>query len=175
MRVAFRPLTHADLPLLFDWVHRPHVKRWWYPEETFDEWSREYVDAIEGRDPTDMYVIECDGRAIGAIQTYLVADHPEWEALVQVGPGVAGVDLFVGEEDRIGRGLGPEILRAFLRDVVFARPDVVACVAGVEPENGRSLRAFEKVGFRPVREYVEEDRPHRLLRLDRQSSATNLK
>lgn len=167
MTLGFRRLDHDDLPRLFDWVHREHVKRWWYPEETFAAFEAEYAPAIDGRDPTDVYVIELDGRPIGAIQTYLVVDHPEWDALVGVGPDVAGVDLFIGEEDEIGRGLGPRILRAFLRDVVFARPETRACVAGVEPANGRSLRAFAKAGFLPVRDYEEEGRPHRLLRLDR--------
>lgn len=167
MSIGFRPLTRGDLPRLFDWAHREHVKRWWYPEDELGAFAAEYIDAIEGRDPTDVYVIERDGRAIGAIQTYVVAAHPEWEALVQVGAGVAGVDLFIGEEDEIGRGLGPEILRAFVRDVVFAQRDVHACVAGVEPANERSLRAFEKAGFRPVSEYVEEGRPHLLLRVER--------
>jgi len=175
MTISFRPLAHDDLALLFEWVHREHVKPWWRPEETFDEFAREYVDAVEGRDPTDVYVIELDGRSIGAIQTYVVADHPEWEALLQVGPGVAGVDLLIGEAELAGRGLGPQILRAFLHEVVFARADVHACVAGVEPANERSLRAFAKAGFHPVRDYVEDGLPHRLLRIDRQSPATNLK
>lgn len=175
MTLSFRPLVHDDLPLLFEWVHREHVKRWWYPDESYEEFAREYVDALEGREATDVYVVELDRRAIGAIQTYVVADHPEWEALVHAGPGVAGVDLLIGEPELIGRGLGPEILRAFTDEFVFARAEVSACVAGVEPANERSLRAFAKAGFRPVLDYVEEGRPHRLFRLDRQSSATNLK
>lgn len=171
MTVGFRPLTHDDLTQLFEWVHREHVKRWWYPEDAFEAFAREYVDALEGRDPTDVYVIERDGREIGAIQTYLVADHPEWEELVQVGVGVAGVDLFIGETDELGRSLGPAILRTFLHDVVFARSDVHACVAGVEPANVRSVRAFEKAGFHAVREYVEEGRLHLLLRIERSDAA----
>jgi hypothetical protein len=27
-RVSFRPLTRDDLPLLFDWLRRPHVAEW---------------------------------------------------------------------------------------------------------------------------------------------------
>jgi RimJ/RimL family protein N-acetyltransferase len=81
--------------------------------------------------------------------------------------GVAGVDLLIGEEDAVGRGLGPEVLRAFMSDVVFVQEGTHACVAGVEPGNARSLRAFEKAGFRVVGDYEEEGVPHRLLRLER--------
>ena len=97
------------------------------------------------------------------IQTYLVSDYPEWEAIVEVGADVAGVDLLIGEEDLIGRGLGPQILARFASEVVTAS----AVVATVEEENRRSWRAFEKAGFRHVRDVEENGIPHRLLRLDR--------
>jgi aminoglycoside 6'-N-acetyltransferase len=103
------------------------------------------------------------------IQTYLVADHPEWEEIVQVGDGIAGVDLMIGEADLIGRGLGPQVLAEFTHDVVFADPETRACVATVEEGNRRSWRAFEKAGFRHVRDVEEEGLPHRLMRLDRAS------
>ena len=67
----------------------------------------------------------------------------------------------------MGRGLGPEVLRAFISEVVFADEDTHAVVAGVEPANARSLRAFEKAGFRSAFDYEEEGRPHRLLRFER--------
>ena len=98
------------------------------------------------------------------VETYLVSDYPEWEAVVQVGAGVAGVDLLIGEPDLTGRGLGPEVLRGFLRDFIAA----AACVASVDEENRPSWRAFEKAGFRHVRDIEEEGRPHRLMRWDRQ-------
>jgi aminoglycoside 6'-N-acetyltransferase len=97
------------------------------------------------------------------IQTYLVSDYPEWDAVVQVGEGVAGVDLLIGEEDLIGRGLGLQILGRFVQDVVAAP----AVVATVEVANRRSWRAFEKAGFRHVRDVEEDGLPHRLMRLDR--------
>jgi RimJ/RimL family protein N-acetyltransferase len=164
MSIAFRPFAAGDLPLLDEWLNRPHVAEWWRPDETT---IPETLDAIEGRDSSDHYLILLDGRPVGMIQTYIVADHPEWEALVHVGQGVAGVDLLIGEEELIGRGLGPEILGTFVREIVFARPGTHAVVAGVEPGNARSLRAFEKAGFVSSFEYEEEGRPHRLMRLER--------
>jgi aminoglycoside 6'-N-acetyltransferase len=165
--VGFRPLTLDDLPLLRSWLEREHVKRWWTDPSDEESVAAEYVPAIEGRDPTQHYVIVLGGRPIGMIQTYLLSDHPEDAALIGAGPGVAGVDLLIGEEELTGQGLGVEILRAFTRDVVFAQPGVHACVAGVHPDNRRSLRAFEKAGFSPGIEYVYEGKPERLMRLDR--------
>jgi aminoglycoside 6'-N-acetyltransferase len=163
--IEFEPLRKVDLPRVHEWLEPEHVRRWW--RDSLDESIRQYAQAIDGLDPSDHYLIVVDGRPIGMIETYLVADHPDWDAIVQVGDGVAGVDLLIGEEELTGRGLGPRVLEAFVNDVVFANPGTHACVAAVEEVNRRSWRAFEKAGFRHVRDVEEDGRPHRLMRLDR--------
>ncbi len=167
MSIRFEPLTRDDLAQLHMWLQAPHVAPWWRDLETVEQVEAEHLPALEGREPSYHYLIVVDERPIGMIQWYLVADFPEDEKILQLGPAVAGVDLLIGEEDAVGRGLGPEVLRAFVSDVVFAKAETHAVVAGIEPENTRSLRAFEKAGFRFALDYEEEGRPHRLLRLDR--------
>lgn len=160
--ISFRPLQEADLPRLHVWLRREHVKRWWRDSRTLAETSAHYLPALRGEDPTDHYVIVVDGRDAGMIETYLVSDHPQWEAIVEVGEGVAGIDLLIGEEDLVGRGLGAAVLREFAR--AYVRAPVV--VAAVDEQNRRSWRAFEKAGFRHVRDVEEDGRPHRLMRLE---------
>jgi aminoglycoside 6'-N-acetyltransferase len=163
--IRFEPLRKEDLPLVREWLGREHVRPWW--RDDIEESMTEYEQAIDGLDPTDHYLIFVDDRPVGMIETYLVSDHPEWEAIVQVGEGVAGVDLLIGEAGLTGRGLGPRVLAAFVEKIVFARPETHAGVAAVDEANRRSWRAFEKAGFRYVRDVEEDGRPHRLLRLDR--------
>lgn len=127
----------------------------------------EYAASTEASALVENYLIVVGDRPVGMAQTYLASDYPEWDAIVQVGPGVAGLDLFIGESDLIGRGVGPRVLKEFVRTVVFADPSTTACVATVEEANHRSLRAFEKAGFKLVRELEEDGIPHHLLRLDR--------
>jgi aminoglycoside 6'-N-acetyltransferase len=163
--IEFAPLRREDLPLVRGWLLRPHVREWW--RDSIDESMAEYEQAIDGLDPSEHYLIVVDGRPVGMIETYLVSDHPDWEAIVRVGEGVAGVDLLIGEEELTGRGLGPKVLEAFAEEVVFSNPTTQACVAAVDEANRRSWRAFERAGFRYVRDVDEEGRPHRLMRLDR--------
>jgi aminoglycoside 6'-N-acetyltransferase len=163
--IEFQPLRKDDLTLVRAWLEREHVRRWW--RDSLDESIAEYEHAIKGLDPTDHYLILLDGRPVGMIESYLVSEHPEWDQIVQVGEGVAGVDLLIGEEELTGRGLGARVLEAFASEVVFASPATHACVAAVDEDNRRSWRAFEKAGFRYVRDVEEEGRPHRLMRLDR--------
>jgi RimJ/RimL family protein N-acetyltransferase len=165
--IAFRRMVEDDLVLFHVWLQRPHVKRWWRDREVYDEVRAYYLPSIEGREPTDHYLIVLDGTPVGVIQTYLAADYPEWEAIVGMETGLAGVDLLIGEEELTGHGLGPRVLSQFASDVVFARPGTTACVATVEEDNVRSRRAFEKAGFAHVGNVEEEGRPHRLMRLDR--------
>jgi aminoglycoside 6'-N-acetyltransferase len=164
--IAFEPLRREHLSLMRDWLGREHVRRWWRDdvEESIATYEQEIAG---GGDPTENFLIVLDGRPVGFIQTYLVSDYPEWDAIVEVGEGVAGVDLFVAEEDLTGRGLGPKILEQFVCDFVFTRPETIAAVATVEEANVRSQRAFEKAGFRHVRDVEEDGLPHRLMRLER--------
>src|SRR5204862_6374951 len=83
--IAFEPLRHEHLPLLRDWLEREHVRRRW--RDASDN-LREYADAIDGRDPSEHYLIVVGSRRVGMIETYLVSDFPEWEAVVEVGAGV---------------------------------------------------------------------------------------
>ena len=163
--IGFRPLEDADLPQVEAWLRAEHVAEWW--RDPLEIAVEQRQAALEGRRNVEHYVILEDERPVGVIQTYRVGDYPEWGELVGAEPEAAGVDLFVGEPDAVGRGLGPEILREFTRTVVFARPGTTAAVATVEEANTRSWRAFERAGFRHVRDVEEDGLPHRLMRLER--------
>lgn len=170
MTVGFRRLTEADLPLLHEWLQREHVQFWWRERESYDAVVRRYLPAIDGRDPTDLYLILVDERPAGFIQTYVVSDYSDYRRLVDVEEGVAGVDLFLADPELTGQGLGSTVIAQFVRDVVFAAPRTHACIADPDAENLASLRAFEKAGFARVREFVDpndDNRLHALLRVDR--------
>lgn len=167
--ISFRELEVDDLRLMHEWLQRPHVRRWWDKHETYDDVAAHYVPSIEGRRPTDLNLILLDDRPVGFIQKYVVSDHPEYAARVGVGAGVAGVDLFLADEELTGQGLGTRVLDAFVRDVVFANAGVTACIADPDVRNTASIRAFEKAGFHRVGEFFDpsDGERHALVRLER--------
>lgn len=170
---TFRPLRDADLELVRRWLLEPHVRRWYddvaaamYPDDTISE----YQAAIRGEDPTDMYVIDLDGRPIGVLQSYRIDDHPEYAAQLALGRPAIGIDLFIGEPGLTGRGHGPALIRAFLRDVAFPCYGVDLCVIGPTVSNVAAIRAYEKAGFRFLKTYLEpesREQQHYLMELTR--------
>jgi RimJ/RimL family protein N-acetyltransferase len=167
--IGFRPLVVADLPLVYDWLGREHVRRWWGARAEYDEAVEEYLAAIEGRDPADVYAIVIGSEVVGLVQTYLLADYPAYAALVDAGDGAAGVDLLLGEERLTGSGLGTHVISTFVSEVVFARAETLACFADPDVRNLASIRAFEKAGFTVVASFVdpEDGGLHAVMRLER--------
>jgi aminoglycoside 6'-N-acetyltransferase len=138
------------------------VERWWndgvktpYPDAAIAD----YREAIEGRDPTSHYLAKIDGRPIGMFQHYRIADDPEYAEALALGEDAIGVDLFIGEPELIGRGHGPALLRQFLRDVAFPFHGLDVCVIGPSVKNVAAIRAYEKIGFRALREVRVPDEP----------------
>ncbi len=157
------------MPLLHEWLQRPHVHEWWSDHSTLAEVVEHYGPSIDGDEPTDHYVVLLDGRAIGFIETYLIADYREWETTVGADAGAVGVDLFIAEPELTGKGLGTRLLRQFVDEIAFARPGATHCLADPDTANVASLRAFEKAGFRVVGELTDpsDNRLHAIVRLDR--------
>lgn len=163
-------MTEADLRLLHEWLERPHVKRFYGDHGTHGDVVDHYLPSIDGRDPTDHYIVLLSERPVGMVQTYLVEDYPTHASLMGVADGgIAGVDILIGEDALIGQGLGTEILLRFVDDIVFARGETAGCIADPAVGNIASVRAFEKAGFRIISDHVDpaDGLVHAVLRRDR--------
>lgn len=147
--IRFRRLTEGDLDLMHRWLNTPHVMRWYSPGgRTREQVEKEYLPYIRREKPTEPYLILYRNTPVGYIQTYRVNDWPDYARHIGVDDDTAGVDIFIGEPELIGRGLGPAAIRAFMRQVVFGSFGARACVIGPEVANKAAIRAYEKAGFR---------------------------
>ena len=129
-----------------------------------------YLPAIDGTEPTDHYLVLLDGLPVGMLQTYLVSDYPAYADLIGISDSTtAGADILIGEEELTGQGIGTDVLRRFVDEVVFALPLTTSCVADPDERNVASLRAFEKAGFHVERTFLdpEDGQTHALVRRDR--------
>ncbi|MGZ5066738.1 MAG: GNAT family N-acetyltransferase [Usitatibacter sp.] len=146
--IAFRRLGPDDLQQVFLWLLQPHVARNYAPvPSSFMEVVAKYGPRTQDDNVVKAYVFSVDGRDAGYIQAYDLASFPDYAVQVGAGPGVACVDLLIGEEGLTGWGLGSRVVRQFVEEVVFARREVSACIAGPAEGDRASVRAFEKAGF----------------------------
>lgn len=146
--IAFRPMTRADLPDVVTWQSRPHVARWW-SDEASDVAGAEahYGPALDGDDPTRMWVLEVNGRSVGMLQDYLVGDHADW-SLLTAKPDAVGFDYLIGDPGWVGSGVGTRMLWTYLRDVVRPHyPQARELFAAPDHRNAGSLRVLDKLGF----------------------------
>lgn len=167
--ISFRPLERSDFPLVQEWLASPHVAAWWNERLDLAGMEAKYGPRVDGREATHVFVVEHEGKPFGWIQWYLWADYSEHAKQLGAEPSSAGIDLAIGELTMTGLGLGPSTIREFLQQFVFRNPTVRAIIVDPEESNLRSLRAFEKAGFRAVQtvQLVGESTARKILRLDR--------
>lgn len=129
-----RPVTEADVPALVEIQAEPSVARWWdSPDE--EELRREAA----GQTDTTVFAITVDGVVAGLIQ-YDEENEPMYRH--------AGIDLYLSEKFQ-GRGLGTDAVRTLARHLI---ENLGHHRLTIDPavENAAAIRAYEKVGFRPV-------------------------
>ncbi|HEV2810310.1 MAG TPA: GNAT family N-acetyltransferase, partial [Acidimicrobiales bacterium] len=112
-----------------------------------------------------------DGADIGWIQCYLAVDNPDatedwWD--FDIRETAAGIDCFVAEPARRGRGTGSTMIRAFAREIVLGcHADWSQVCAGPFAANTASCRALANAGFRHLGTVDDDDGPCQLYALDR--------
>jgi aminoglycoside 6'-N-acetyltransferase len=133
-RVLLRPVSGADADRLLEILREAEVARWWGVHDA----ERVRQDLLE---PTDevAYAIESEGELVGAV-TYSEEPTPEYRH--------AGLDIFL-TTGRHGQGLGSEALRLLARHLFDERGHHRLTIDPAAA-NERAIRAYERVGFRPV-------------------------
>jgi RimJ/RimL family protein N-acetyltransferase len=175
--IEFRRLAVDDLQQVFLWLIRPHVARGYAsPPGSFMECVAKYGPRTHDGNVVSAYMVRVDGSDAGYIQAYDLAAFPDFAAHVGCERPAAGIDLFIGEEALVDRGLGPRIIDAFTREVVFARDGIETCVASPHEGNRASIRAFEKAGFRrwKVMRPGEGEQSECVMRRDRDDAAVRI-
>jgi RimJ/RimL family protein N-acetyltransferase len=164
--LSFRPLTSADLPLLYEWLGRPHVAEWWPPPPSFAELEAEFGPLLDEASTTRPYLVLGDGRPIGYIQSYVALGSGDGWWPDEVDPGVRGIDQFLAHAEHLGRGLGTAMVRAFVARLL-ADPAVTRVQTDPSPANARAIRCYEKAGFRRVGVVDTPDGPALLMYCER--------
>ena len=176
--IGFRRLTMDDLPLMHRWLNMPHVNAFYGSPQgcSYEEVFAKYAPRIRSGQPTSCYVITYGDIPVGCIQTYLWRDYPDSARLLDLQEEATSLDVFIGEQKYVHRGLGCGILRSFLHTIIFSDASVQSCVITPEARNASAVRAYEKAGFKYLRtiNHPGEPGPVHLMRIGREEFVNDL-
>src|SRR4051812_39775272 len=109
MEINFIKFTKEHLPLYFKWCEKEPVKEKWF-REGYAKPDKIY-DKLEENGGVYPYIIKIDGKEVGYIQSYDVVAGNVWKEFENEPEDVVGFDLFIGEEDYVGKGYGTEMVK----------------------------------------------------------------
>jgi aminoglycoside 6'-N-acetyltransferase len=130
-RVLLRSTTPDDAARLLPIRNEPEVRRWWSDLEPGE--MEEFVADEHS------LAIEVDGEVVGAIQ-FFEEEDPMYRQ--------ANIDLYL-TTSRHGHGLGSEAVRVLARHLLEERGHHRLTIDPAAA-NRAAIRAYERVGFRPV-------------------------
>ncbi|MEV4620139.1 GNAT family protein [Asanoa sp. NPDC049573] len=130
-QVVLRPATDADIAALALIRSAPEVTLWWGEEEDYPAAVADDLDRT--------FVVEVDGRLVGAVQTYEEAD-PMYRH--------AGMDIYL-EPTVHGKGIGTDAVRTMAKHLIHTVGHH-RLVIDPAAANTAAIRVYERVGFRRV-------------------------
>lgn len=142
----FVPVEESHLPMLREWLLRPHVARWWGDPGSLEAMRDEHRRDASQPNATRKYIATLDREPIGFIQSYLVMGSGGgwWED--ETDPGTRGIDQFLADASKLGQGIGRAMIGAFVQ-VLFADPAVTVVQTDPSPTNAHAIRCYQAAGF----------------------------
>lgn len=139
--------AERHLSLVAIWLHRPQVARWWGDPELA-------LGAIRQHPIDQEALIYVDDRPVGFV-CWQIPPREELAAagLTDLPSDLVDVDIFIGEPEVLGQGVGPAALSQLLARLQAEGVKVVGLATSVA--NSRALKAYEKAGFRAFRDFHE--------------------
>lgn len=149
--LALRRLTPADAPLLAKWLSDPRVLEYYEGRDhPFDEAAIRAKFIARNESAITQCVVLHQGAPLGYVQFYPLDAADLAEYAYPPGLRAFGMDLFIGEPEQWGRGLGTRLVAGVVGHLIAAHG---AQRVTLDPhvDNPRAIRCYEKAGFRIVR------------------------
>ena len=122
MDVRFRPLVRADFALLAGWIAAPTWPRGGARTPTVESVEAAYGPAVDGADPTEMFIVELDGAARRLRPALPRSRTTPTGARPSASSAAAGIDYLIGVPELTGVGLGPAMVELVHRPDLRALP-----------------------------------------------------
>jgi aminoglycoside 6'-N-acetyltransferase len=132
-QVRLRPVRPGDKEKLWQIFSDPEVARWW------GDPAKSVEDSLAVSEDDSQFLIELDGEAIGFIQCSEETD-PMYRH--------ASIDISLRSPWQ-GKGLGPDAIKTLARFLIDQHGHHRLTIDPAA-HNRRAIKAYERVGFKPV-------------------------
>ncbi len=155
-KITFKFLTEDDLLILHNWFQKPHVKQWYARGEnyTLAMVREKYLPRILNPESIPNFIVYADNTPIGYIQLYCVKDslpdgvpdynHPLFDNFKS--NEIAGIDLFVADENYLKKGYATLMLTNFIKEYVQGKFTLL--VTDPLKNNKNAIQFFERNRFK---------------------------
>ena len=143
--------TMEDYTAMRSWFLEPELKQWvWCDEKDetdvpLERIIEKYGSRVNSLTDVFPYFILRDGESIGFIQYYI---HD-----VQT----IGLDMWIGTVQERSHGYGSEALRQMVALIHEKHPQVKELFIDPEVDNIRAIKCYQKAGFQPVEEIIDDE------------------
>jgi len=145
---TFKPLASSDISLMYEWFNLPHVQKFY----SLRQWTKEEVleklkPYITGDKPVLGFIVLMNEKPIGYVQQYKISDYP-WpnknfsQAILD---NAAGMDLFIGDEELIGKNIGSKVMKTFIENKMWIQFQY--CIVDPDIRNIAAIKCYEKLNF----------------------------
>lgn len=171
--LQFSPVQNAHKTIILEWLEKPHVKKYYYGQGLQNTLSNLdlYVKRIRtnGKYTFDFWIAYIDKDPLGLLMTSPIEGplntKDPYNKWVEKGKEIITLDLLIGEEKYLGKGLGEKMIRKFLLEKF---PHVSKVLIDPEAKNTKAIHIYEKVGFQKVEEFLPDydPIPHWMMHLE---------
>lgn len=150
-KISFHTLNLSDIPLIHRWFNLPHVMKFYSLRKwTENEVAEKLKPYISGDKAVLGFIIVINEQPIGYVQQYKVIDYP-WpnqNLSEEIVNNAAGMDLFIGDKNFLGRGIGGQIIQEFIERKIWS--EFRYCVVDPDIRNIAAIRCYEKLNFQEL-------------------------
>jgi GNAT superfamily N-acetyltransferase len=140
----FKPVERKYRDLVHSWLKKPYIAEWFYGQG-LENTIRHLDEFLEGAGDS-AYWLAFDGERPFA---FFITSKAGEQAIT--------LDMLIGEEDYLGKGLAASLIEMFLSSQF---PDAKEVLIDPEATNKRAVHVYEKAGFRFVKEFIPSHSPH---------------
>ncbi|TGL65798.1 GNAT family N-acetyltransferase [Leptospira sarikeiensis] len=139
--ISLRPANYSDLQILQEWDEKEHVIQ----SDPNDDWGWE-TELLRFPDWREQLIAEKNGVPIGFVQI-IDPQREDSHYWGEIGPGFMAVDIWLGDEENLGKGYGTKIMADAIGKC-FSNSSVHSVLVDPLLENLKAHKFYEKFGFR---------------------------